>query len=518
MLVFQKQKKLVLGGSNASRVLAVIPTAKVFEYRGRKLVAVPHRLDEVKVLRNLGLAAPAPISHYYEWSGPYTPFAHQRTTAEVLTLNHSCFVLNNIGSGKTLSALWAADYLMSTGALKRMIIAAPLSTLERVWADEIYRHFPHRDFVVLHGAAATRRKLLERPADFYIVNHHGLAVLHAELAARRDIDGVLLDELAEFRNAGTRMWKSAKDALAGRKWRWGMTGSPTPRAPSDAWAQCRLIAPDRVPRYFGAFRDKVMRQVTPYKWLPRPEALHVVREAMQPAVLFTRDECLDLPPCTFSTRHVEMSPEQQKAYKEMFNTLRMEHAQGAILAVNEGVKAMKLVQIAAGVVYSPDGDVVLPNERRVQAVLEVIEQAEGKVIVYVPLTGGLHRIKEEVEKAGHSVRSVNGSTPKRERDEVFSLFQQDNDEVRVLVAHPQCMAHGLTLTKASVIVWYIPTNNYAIYEQACGRITRQGQTMHQHVIHLEGCDIERRMYARLEKKGSVQGALLDAIKASQEVT
>lgn len=517
MLVSTKHKKLVINSREPARITTVVPTAKAFTYKGKTLVAVPHQMDEVRVLRNMGYPAPAPISYHYKWSGQYAPFDHQRVTAEFLTLNSCGFVLNQIGSGKTVSALWAADYLMQVGQMKRMLIVAPLSTLDGVWGDELYRHFPHRDFVVLHGSAERRRKLLNQPADFYIINHHGVGVLLEELRARKDIDAVMVDELAEFRNAKTSLWKSVDAVMAGRAWKWGLTGSPTPKSPADAWAQCRLISPSRVPKYFTRFRELVMRQVTQFKWMPRPEANHVVKEAMQPAILFTREECLDLPPCTFSTRRVEMTPEQTKAYKEMVNRLCLEFEGEKVIAVNEAVKAMKLVQIAAGAVYTDGDDVLLPNHHRVKTALEIIEQAQGKTIVYVPLTGGLRLIEQAIAEAGYNVRSVNGETPKHERDEIFRTFQQDTDAIQVLVAHPQCMAHGLTLTKASVIVWYIPTNNFAVYEQACGRITRQSQTMHQHIIHLEGSEIERKMYKRLEQRGSMQGALLEAIKAEMEV-
>lgn len=434
----------------------------------------------------------------------------------VLRRNGCVFCTGN--SGKTLSLLWAVDYLMQVGALGKLLIVSPLSTLERVWGDEIYRHFTHLNFVVLHGSAEKRRKLLAQDADIYIINHDGLEVLLPELLARTDIDAVVVDEIAEYRNAKTDRWRAANAVLKGRKWKWGMTGSPTPRAPTDAWSQCRLIAPARVPNFFTRFRDQVMRQVTTFKWMPRPEANRVVQEAMQPAILFTRDECLDLPPCTFSSRHVEMGPEQKKAYKDMMSKLCIEHAGGRILAVNESVMAMKLVQIASGCVYSgDDNDLILPNEERIKAVLEIIEQAEGKVIVYVPLTGGLRLIADAIAKAGHTVATVHGATNKHDRDVIFSRFQSGSDALDVLVAHPQCMAHGLTLTKASVIIWYIPTNNFATYEQACGRITRQSQTMHQHIIHLEGSAIEQRMYRRLETRGSMQGALLGLIKKEMEV-
>ena len=516
MLISKKHKKVVINSRHPERITTVIPTAKIFQYKGHDLVAIPHKLDETKVLRNIGYPVPSPVSFYYHWSGRYDPFSHQRTTVEFLTLNTRAFVLNQIGTGKTLSVLWAYDYLRHVGKARKMLLVSPLSTLDRVWADELFQHFPHLSYSVLHGAAARRKKMLALDVDIYIINHDGVKVVQKELMERDDIDVVVIDELAEYRNASTDRWKAMHAVTTGRQWLWGLTGSPTPKAPTDAWAQVRLISPDRVPKSFTRFRDTVMRQINTFKWIPRPEAAHVVKEAMQPAILFKRDECIDLPPCTFSNRHVEMSPEQTRAYNDMLNKLKLEYAGGEVTAVNEAVKAMKLVQVAAGVAYTTDGeDVVLPCAERINAVKEIISEADGKVIVYIPLTGALNRIADELRADGLEVGVVHGETNKSERDEVFAAFQKGNS-MQVLVAHPKCMAHGLTLTAANVIVWYIPTNDYSIYEQACGRITRPGQTRSQHIIHLQGSNVERKMYNRLENRGSAQGVLLDLIKADME--
>ena len=516
MIISKKHQKVVINSRHPERITTVIPTAKTIEYKGRPLVAVPHRLDETKVLRNIGYSVPSPVAYYYMWSGRYKPFEHQRTTVEFLTLNPRAFVLNQIGTGKSLSLLWSYDYLRSVGQANKMIIVSPLSTLDRVWADELFRHFPHLTYVVLHGSAAKRRKLLAQDVDVYIINHDGVKILLPELIERTDINAVTIDELAEARNQRTERWKALDFLVSSRKWVWGLTGSPTPKAPTDAWAQVRLIAPDRVPRYFTKFRDMVMRQINTFKWVPRTEAAHLVKEAMQPAILFKRDECIDLPPCTFSTRTVAMSPEQNRAYQDMLNRLRMEYEGGEVTAVNEAVKVMKLIQIACGVAYTTGGtNVILPSPERVDAVKDIVLEADGKVIVYVPLTGGLHRIADELRREGYEVGVVHGETPKSERDAVFSAFQSGPD-MKVLVAHPKCMAHGLTLTAANVIVWYIPTNDFSVYEQACGRIVRPGQKRHQHIIHLEGSNVERRMYNRLENKGSAQGVLLDLIKKDME--
>ena len=177
MIVSKRHKKLIIADKHPRRITTVIPTAKIFLWKGRELVAVPHGLEEVKVLRNMGFNAPSPIEHYYDWSGKYKPFAHQLVTSSFLTLNNRGFVLNEMGTGKTLSLLWSIDYMIAQGLLGKLLIVSPLSTLDGVWGDEIFKHFPHLNFVVLHGSADRRRKLLKQPADIYIINHDGLKVL-----------------------------------------------------------------------------------------------------------------------------------------------------------------------------------------------------------------------------------------------------------------------------------------------------------------------------------------------------
>jgi len=139
MLVFEQTKTIALKLNNPARVLECIPTAQQVTVNGSTFTAVPHKPDEVRVLRNLGIKAPAPILHYYDWSGELIPYHHQRLTSAFLTMNEKAMVLNEIGTGKTYSALWSADYLMKVDVIKKVLIISPLSTLERVWGDAIFK-------------------------------------------------------------------------------------------------------------------------------------------------------------------------------------------------------------------------------------------------------------------------------------------------------------------------------------------------------------------------------------------
>jgi len=187
----------------------------------------------------------------------------------------------------------------------------------------------------------------------------------------------------------------------------------------------------------------------------------------------------------------------------------------SISAVNEAVKVQKLVQIACGVAYTDDGqDFEVDCTPRINAVKEVIEEAGEKVIVFVPLTGTLNMLERELSKRW-SVGVVNGAVSSKKRNEIFHNFQHGRDP-RVLIAHPATMAHGLTLTSASTVVWYGPITSNEQYVQANGRVERIGKKHVSNVVHIEATDLERRMYDRLANKQKLQGLLLDMIQQAME--
>lgn len=513
MLVHAKSKKLVLNLRNTARVTEVIPTAKTLEYKGKTLVAVPHKLDEVRVLRNIGIDAPGPIRHYYDWPGLFKPFEHQYDTADFLTMHPRSFCLNDMGTGKTISVLWAYDFLRRWDYIDgSLLIISPLSTLERTWADEVFKNFAHLNVSVLHGTSDRRMKLLKAGADVFVINHDGIKnkALLAELVAMvKDgrISVVTVDELASFRNSGTDRWKALRQIVKESPYVWGLTGTPIPNEPTDAWAQIRLIAPERVPAYFKAFKEATMKQIGPYKWVKREGALDHVYSVMQPAIRYSREQCIDLPPTTYQTREVELTAEQAKAYKEMMAKLKAEYEGGQITALNEAVKRTKLLQICCGVAYSGDQEVVIPAQPRLDELVDIVEQSASKVIVFVPFRASLENVAGALRKH-YTVATVHGGTPRAERDETFSAFQR-TAEPQVIVAQPGCMSHGLTLTAADTICWYGPAPSAEIYLQANARIVRPGQKRNTLIVHLESSLVERKTYDVLQGRSTTQNVLLD---------
>ena len=453
----------------------------------------------------------------YTWPTIHpSPMAHQQVTAEFLVRNPRAFCFNDIGSAKTLSCLWAVDFLKRYNKSGKCLIAAPLSTLWKVWDQSIFMNMPFRSCAVLHGSKEKRLKELAKDVDFYIINHEGLDVIANELLARQDIKHVIVDEGAMIKNARTikweRMWNMAGPS-SGRSL-WWVTGSPMPRGPEDVWAQGKIINPRLVPKYYTAFRDMMMYRQGLYKWLPRPGWESACYAMLQPSIRFERDECIDLPPCTTQLRKVDMSKKQGRAYAQMWKTLVSDLDSGRITAANEAVKRIKLIQIAAGAVY--DGYEVthwLDCTPKLKELRRTIHEAQNKAIIFVPFRHSIPLLRKNLKKWGFTNAAVYGGVSAGKRNKIFGDFQDGNLET--IVAHPKTMAHGLDLTAAHTVIWWAPVG-YEVYEQANGRITRPGQKKSQTIVQLSCSPVETEAYKRLENSERLQGMLLDLLVERRE--
>lgn len=516
MIIHQESNSLLLRLQHPELVRKVIPHwSKDIDYEGHN-IAVKFDLEVVKVLRNMGIRAPMPIRYQYHWPRPAnfkSVFEHQIVTAEMLTLYNRMFVLNEMGTSKTASALWAADYLMRHGFIGKVLIAAPLSTLDLVWANEIFNVLMGSTYAVLHGTREKRLELLARPFQFYIINHEGLEIILPEMQKRKDINLIIVDEASAYRNASTKRYKVLEKTIQPWHRLWLMTGAPCPNDPTDAWAQARLINPNGVPRYFGAWRRNTMVQITQYKWVARPEAYEMAYNAMQPAVRFKKSECLDLPPVTYENRQVNVTHEQSKLYTEMKREAAAEVAAGVpITAVNAADKINKLRQILLGVIKDKATEtyVEIPHKPRVDALLETISQAAAKVLVIVPFKGIIQSLHEDVSKVW-KCEIVNGDVSRVRRTELFTQFKNDPD-LKLLLCHPQVMAHGITATEADMLIFYGPIYSNDQNQQVMERINRPGQTRKMTVVRMGASALEWAIYNVLEGKRLNQETILEMYK------
>ena len=513
MQVLVSTKHKMLGAPMTTQLQNLFPHAR--RIPDTELLAIPHEFAATKMLRNLGFEVPAPVLTQYDWAGG-KPFEVQKKTVAMLTTERRAYVLSGFGTGKTKAALWAFDALRQQGHAQRMLVVAPLSTLTFVWAREVLATVPHLKVAILHGARDDRLdRLKDGEADIYVVNHDGLKIIAGHLPARRDINVLCIDELAVYRNWNKRT-KLMKAMAARFDWAWGLTGSPTPNAPTDVWGQAMILTPDRVNSRWTHYRDELMLKVgNGFKYVPKKDATENAFKALQPSVRFTLDEVTELPDMVERTVQVGLGPKQGKAYEDLRKHTRALVATHEINAANAGVVLMKLLQVSSGWVYKSDKSVVeLDGGLRLQALEDLIASTDRKVIVFAPFKHTLHGIHKHLEAAKYDVAPyIDGDVTQSERNRIFSAFQ-NTPTYKVLPAHPGTMSHGLTLTTADTIIWYAPISSNETFEQANARIRRVGQRHRQQILMLQATPVEKRVYDILQNKQDLQDKLLELFEGN----
>ena len=510
MLVIEDKRKLVIKTAKHGEIQTAIPHAKVFSHQGELLTALEHGVEETLILRNLGFKkTPSPILSYYGWPARFKAMSHQRNTAAFLVSHRKALCLNAPGTGKSLSALWAADFLIEEGIAKKVLIIAPLSTVKVVWGKEIRHHIPHRSFEILTGNKDARLRKLETPGlQFLIVNHDGFAVIKDHI---KDVDVVIYDEATALKTPGSQRFKQFyRWTQDNPVWLWLLTGTPISQSPVDAWTLAKLVNSPNVPKSFTSFKDLVMAKISTFRWIPRPEALDVCQKILQPSVRYSLDECVDLPDTVFIEHECPMSVEQVKAFKEMKErAVLLAHD---VSAPNMAVALMKMLQVCCGVVYANDGErVKLDYKGRYDTLKDIVTEIGDKVIIFVPLRGVQDSLKELLEADGFDVATVHGDVTGVARNKIFDDFQTKASPT-VLLAHPKVAAHGLTLTRAKDIIWYAPIYSLEQYEQANARIRRLSTEGKTRVHHLWGTSFEKELYNRLQHKKQVLSEFLDLVK------
>ena len=502
-------RALMFNTRKGSQITALIPKSKVVDSKdGVDRIVVNWDYDESRLLRNLGVRnVPSPIIGRYEWPGMYTPFDHQRDTAAFLATHPRCFVFNEAGTGKTAAAAWAADYLMNKGQVTKVLIVCPVSIMDTAWRADLFRTLMHRKVAIAQGSRTQRTKVLQGDYEFVIINFDGVKVVREELAGY-GFDLIIVDEANAVKSVSTDRWKTLASLVTPTTRLWLMTGTPASQSPLDAYGLAKLVNPEAVPRFFGRFRDSVMIKINQYKWVPRQDAQEMVHKVLQPAIRFSKAECLDLPDLLYSTREVPLTAQQTKYYDAIKKQMIAMAAGEEITAVNAASMLNKLLQISQGAVYTDGRDVVeFDSSNRFRELIDVIEQTEQKVLVFVPYRHTLQMLTEKVAAAGYVARVIHGGVSAPQRAEIIKQFQTE-DDVRILLMVPQATAHGITLTRANQVVWWGPVSSTEIYLQANARAHRAGQKHNVTVTHLQGSPVERRVYTMLQNKIDLHNELV----------
>ena len=482
---------------------------------------MPHTRRTTIVLREEGYHAPAPILTQYHFpvsDADKPAFAVQRVTSALLTIDTHAYVLNELGTGKTRCILWAFDYLRGRGMVEKMLVICPISAMERTWGKELMDEFPWLRFQVLHGTKQRRLQRLAKDADVYIVNHDGLGTILSELIARKDINSLCADELAVYRDGRSNRTEKFRQLAASKVWVWGLTGSPIPKAVTDVWGPCSAITPKTIPRWFTTFRAQLMDKdpFRMHKWIAKPGAEERAVACMQPSVRFKLSDVAELPPNVKTYYEASLTAQQDTIYNEMRRTAISLIGTDKVDALNAGAILSKLLQISLGYVYTREGKTVeLDNVPRLQLILDLIDSASRKVILFAPFKSSINGLAKMLtaNKIDHAI--VTGDVSPAKRPTIFGDFQ-DTPRYKVLLAHPVCMAHSLTLTAATTTIWAAPVTSLETFQQANARFFRVGQNEKTLVAMIGGTPVEKRMYKLLGANESIQNNFLSILEARSD--
>lgn len=508
---------MFIGPTLASAADQIIDAQKI-THNGREITTVPHTVENVTALRRSGLDVDSPILHYYDWLGnkPFDPV--QTNTAAMMVQERRAFVFNRMGTGKTRSAIFAFDYLRKEGMVHKMLVVGTLSTLARTWLRECLMVAPHYKTVNLHHSTKKGRlRALSQPHDVAVINYDGVKVLLDSLVGKYDV--IVCDEASALRNATTGRWKALQRVSSRCKYLWLMTGTPTPKAPTDGHGLLKIAYPHHpMAKSFVRFRDKTMHKITQFKWVPKDDAHETLEEWLVPQVQYNLDDVMELPTTAYSYEDVTLSNQQEKVYEALRQAcIDKVHD---IKALNAGVLLSKLVQICSGVVLDSKGNAVKLDDPRLEVARDIVEENDRHSIIFVPFVRSANRVYEYLRAQGLDACIVHGGISMKERNKVFARFQDRPSKwsgASVLVAQPDAMAHGLTLTEANLILWYAPITNYETYEQANARIVRPGQTSKTRIVHLRGSRAEREVYRALSTKEKNQEKLLKTLASNVEM-
>ena len=453
----------------------------------------------------------------YQWPRPhgFTPFAHQKQTAEFLISNKKSFCFNEQGTGKTASVIWATDYLMSKKVIKKVLIIAPLSVMKSAWQEDLFKFAVHRTVAVCHGSATKRKEIIKGNYEFIIINFDGVKIVKDDII-KAGFDLVVVDEASAYKNAQTDRWKALRDICKTVKGLWMLTGTPAAQSPVDAYGLAKLVNPTGVPPFFGQFRDQVMTKVSEFTWIPKADAQQTVHKILQPAIRFEKSQCIDLPPLTFIDREAPLTPQQLKYYQTMKAQMLIEADGEEVSSLNAASRINKLLQIAGGAVYTDTKEVIeFDVSTRLRVVREVIEESSHKVLVFVPFTHTIQILQKYLASNNISCDVINGDVSVNKRSDIVKQFQTC-EHPKVLVIQPQAASHGLTLTAANTIIWYAPTTSVETYLQANARIDRPGQKNNMTIVHIKGSQVESRLYSLLRNNISGHQKIIDLYRQELE--
>ena len=449
----------------------------------------------------------------------YNPHEYQTFATNFILEHPVSAILLDMGLGKSVITLTAIQSLMRDSfEVHRVLVIAPLRVATQTWPSELekWEHLHDLTYAVAVGTEAERRYQLRRNVDIHIINRENIKWLIEDSGLPFNYDMVVIDELSSFKSHQAKRFKALMKVRPTVKRIVGLTGTPSSNGLMDLWAEYKLLdMGERLGRFIGGYRgrfftpDKRNQQIVfSYKPLPGAEE-HIYRLVSDITISMKSTDYLKMPECAINEVPVMLSENETELYRTMKNDLILNMDDGDVDAVNAAALAGKLSQMANGAVYDENGKTVHIHDRKLDALEDLIEAANGKpVLVAYWFKHDLERIEERLHKL---------HIPFSKLDTSASITRWNNGELPVALVHPASAGHGLNLQSGgSTLIWFGLTWSLELYQQTNARLWRQGQTASTVVIHhiITTSTIDRDIMAALRRKDRTQSALIAAVKAN----
>ena len=452
----------------------------------------------------------------------YEPHDYQQYAIRYIETHPVAAVLLDMGLGKTSITLTALnDLLFDSFEVHKVIVIGPLRVARNTWGAEIEKwdHLAGLEYSVAVGTEKERLSALRRQADIYIINRENVQWLITESGIPFDFDMVVVDELSSFKNHQTKRFKALMKVRPKVKRIVGLTGTPSSNGLMDLWAEFRLLdMGERLGRFIGQYRTSYFRPdkqngqvVFSYKPLPGAEK-QIYGKISDITISMKSTDHLQMPELINSRYTVYLSEKEDSRYADLKQDLVLQMPDGEITAANAASLSGKLSQMANGAIYTDAGETVAIHERKLDALEDIIEAANGKpVLVAYWFRHDLERITERLQKL---------KIPYARLDTDGSIRKWNAGEIPVALIHPASAGHGLNLQGGgNTLVWFGLTWSLELYQQTVARLWRQGQQSEtvvvQHII-TKGT-IDERIMKALSEKDTTQAALIDAVKADLKI-
>lgn len=446
----------------------------------------------------------------------YNAHDYQKYATKFILQHPIAAVFLEMGLGKSVITLTALfDLILDQFVIGKVLVIAPLRVARDTWPSEIQKwdHLKGLKYSVVVGTAAERKAALMQQADIYIINRENVDWLVNKSGIPFRFDMIVIDELSSFKSYQAKRFKSLLKVRPFVKRIVGLTGTPSSNGLMDLWAEFRVLdLGQRLGRYITHYRnayftpDKRNAEII-FSYKPLPGAEEQIYKRIGDVTISMKScDYLKLPECVINEVPVYMSEKEQEVYDRFRDDMVAKIKGKEIDAVNAVVLSGKLLQMANGAVYDDEKNSLLIHDRKLDALEDLIEGANGKPV----LVAYWYQHDAERIKSRFDVREIKTSK---------DITDWNNGDIPVAIVHPASAGHGLNLqTGGSTLIWFGLTWSLELYQQTNARLHRQGQTDTVIIHHIiaKGT-IDENVMKALRQKEKTQNALIDAVKANLKV-